>query len=102
MASSAEYLEYVLDLLRDVPVVTHRKMMGEYLIYFCGTVVGGVYDNRFLLKKTISALKMLPGAQLSTPYSGGKEMIVADSIKDKIFLRDLINAIFGDIIQNKR
>ena len=102
MASDKKTLETVLEMLSDLNNITHRKMMGEYIIYFCGTVVGGVYDNRFLLKKTISALKMLPGAQLSTPYSGGKEMIVADNIKDKIFLRDLINAIFGDIIQNKR
>lgn len=77
MASSETYLEYVLDLLREVPEVTHRKMMGEYLLYSGGTLFGGVYDDRFLLKDVPAARAAFPTEQ--TPYEGAKPMLLVDS-----------------------
>ena len=71
MACSIEYLEFVLDLLQDVPAVTHKKMMGEYLLYSGGVLFGGVYDDRFLLKDTPAARKAFP--QLELPYDGANE-----------------------------
>lgn len=68
MASSAEYLEYVLDLLADVPEVTYRKMMGEYLLYASGRLFGGVYDDRFLVKDTEAARAVLSASEV--PYEG--------------------------------
>ena len=76
MASSEEYLEFVLGLLRDVPSVTHRKMMGEYLLYSEGVLFGGVYDDRFLLKEIPAACAVFPLEQ--TPYEGAKAMLLVD------------------------
>lgn len=76
MASSEEYLEFVLGLLRDVPSVTHRKMMGEYLLYSEGVLFGGVYDDRFLLKDIPAARVVFPLEQ--TPYEGAKAMLLVD------------------------
>ena len=76
MASSAEYLEYVLDLLADVPEVSHRKMMGEYLLYASGKLFGGVYDDRFLVKSTESSRTLL--SVPAVPYEGAAEMLLVD------------------------
>lgn len=70
MASSAEYLEYVLDLLADVPEVSHRKMMGEYLLYASGKLFGGVYDGRFLVKSTESSRALLSMPAVRTIVEG--------------------------------
>lgn len=77
MASSEEYLEYVLDLLREVPSVTHKKMMGEYMLYCDGIIFGGVYDDRFLLKDMPAAREAFPNEQI--PYDGAKPMLLVDS-----------------------
>lgn len=77
MASSEEYLEYVLDLLGDVPEVTHKKMMGEYMLYSGGVLFGGVYDDRFLLKDVSVARSTFPREE--TPYEGSKPMLLVDS-----------------------
>ena len=77
MASSEDYLEYILDLLRDVPSVTHKKMMGEYILYCDGVIFGGVYDDRFLLKDTPAAREAFPTEQI--PYDGAKPMLLVDS-----------------------
>lgn len=77
MASSFEYLEYVLDLLRDVPSVTHKKMMGEYMLYSEGILFGGIYDDRFLLKDTPASRNSFPDEQI--PYEGAKPMRLVDS-----------------------
>ena len=76
MASSEEYLRYVLDLLRDVPGITHRKMMGEYVLYADDVVFGGVYDDRFLLKDVPAARAVFPREEI--PYEGGKPMLLVD------------------------
>ena len=77
MASSEEYLEYVLDLLRDVPSVTHKKMIGEYMLYSDGVLFGGIYDDRFLLKGTPAARDAFPTEQI--PYESAKPMLLVDS-----------------------
>ena len=75
--SDNEYLVYVLDLLRNLPGITYKKMMGEYLLYRDGLLFGGIYDNRFLLKKTDSLLCY--GMQEEIPYPGAKAMLLVDS-----------------------
>lgn len=77
MASSAEYLEYVLDLLADVPEVFTRKMMGEYLLYASGKLFGGVYDDRFLVKDTEASRTIL--TTYETPYEGASPMLLVDT-----------------------
>lgn len=96
MASDREYLDYVIEGLEERDV-SFRAMMGEYIIYFRGKVVGGVYDNRFLVKNTPSAKEMLPDAVLELPYEGGGEMIMVDNIDDKDFLTDLFESVYDDL-----
>ena len=100
MASSPEYLEYVLDLLADVPEVSSRKMMGEYLLYAQGKLFGGVYDDRFLVKDTPSARAMLHVEEI--PYEGAKPMLLVEEIDDREFLRDLFDAMAAELPSPKK
>lgn len=97
MASSKEYLEYVLEQLTELYGITYRYMMGEYIIYYKGKVAGGIYDDRFLIKATPKALKFIENPKLERPYPKGKEMILIEDIDDKYFLRDLFNEIYDEI-----
>lgn len=91
MASSNEYLAYVLDLLAYVPEVTTRKMMGEYLLYASGKLFGGIYDDRFLVKDTAASRAVLPTPAL--PYEGASEMLLVD-VED----RDVVAALVADML----
>ena len=105
MASSKDFLDFVMDQISDLGDVASRPMMGEYVIYYQGKVVGGIYDNRFLLKETDSARQLLiaDGVQPQTdiPYPGAKEMLVAD-IDDRELTCRLIRAIGDDLPTQKR
>lgn len=78
MASSKEFLAYVLEQLSSLEDVSYRPMMGEYVLYCCGRVVGGIYDDRLLLKSTPGALACMPDCGTDIPYPGAKPMLVAD------------------------
>ena len=99
MASSAEYLEYVLDLLADVPEVTTRKMMGEYLLYASGKLFGGIYDDRFLVKDTAASRAALPIREV--PYDGAQEMLLVD-IEDRESMAELVDAMLPELPEPKR
>ncbi|MBQ2158207.1 MAG: TfoX/Sxy family protein [Oscillospiraceae bacterium] len=102
MASSKEYLDFVLDQLSELDGITYRAMMGEYVIYCRGKIVGGIYDDRFLVKPVKSALMMMPNAQMELPYEGAKEMLMVDDIEKKDFLRELIEAMYDELPQPKK
>ena len=97
MTSSRYYLDFVLDRLSDVDDVTYRPMMGEYILYFKGKVIGGIYDDRFLVKPTKSAKRLMPEAAYETPYAGAKDMLLVDNIDDSDFLRELLEALYADL-----
>ena len=97
MSSSKDYLEYILDQLSDLDDISYRAMMGEYIIYYRGKVVGGIYDDRFLVKPTKSAKEMMPHADLELPYDGAKEMLLVDDVEDRGFLRELMEAMYGEL-----
>ena len=97
MPSSKEYLEFVLEQLSDIEGITHRAMMGEYIIYYKGKVIGGIYDDRLLVKKTDSAKQLMPNAPAELPYKGGKEMLLVEDIENRGFLAKLFNEMFGDL-----
>ena len=78
MASTEAYRDFVLGQLSGLDEITHRKMMGEYLLYYRGKLFGGIYDDRLLLKPTDAAIAMLPDVRYETPYEGAKPMVVAD------------------------
>ena len=102
MASSREYLEFVLDQLSGLEGISSRSMMGEYLIYVQGKLVGGIYDDRLLVKPTESAKGMLPDSPLELPYEGAKEMLLADCVDDRETLRALLEAVAADLPEGKK
>ena len=97
MASSKEYLDFILEQLSVLGDITYRQMMGEYILYYKGKVFGGIYDNRFLVKITKSSAAMLPTASKELPYPGAKEMLLVDELEDKDFLTKLIKSMCEEL-----
>lgn len=97
VTSSKEYLEYILEQLSELEDITHRAMMGEYIIYYRGKIIGGIYDDRFLVKPVKSAKAMMPDADMELPYEGAKEMILVDDIENKEFLKELAEAMYDEL-----
>ena len=97
MASSKEYLDFILDQLSELDGISWRKMMGEYILYRHGKIVGGIYDDRFLVKPTKSAAAMMPHAERELPYEGAKEMLLVDNVENREFLRELLEAMDGEL-----
>ncbi len=99
MASSKEYLEFVLD---GCSGLSARAMMGEYVLYYGGKVVGGVYDNRLLVKPTKSAFALLSNAPKEQPYEGAKDMLLVEDIEDKELLKKLFEAMYEELPEPKK
>lgn len=97
MASSKEYLAYILEQLSGLEDIRYRAMMGEYILYYREKVVGGIYDDRFLIKNVRSAKESMPDASLEKPYEGAKEMLLVENIEDREFLTDLFNSIYDEL-----
>ena len=97
MASSKDYLEYVLEQLSEADDVTSREMMSEYILYFHGKVIGGIYDNRFLVKPVQAARNMMPDASEELPYDGAKPMLMVENIEDREFLKELFEAMYDEL-----
>lgn len=94
MASSKEYVDFVLE---QCDGLTARAMMGEYVLYYGGKVVGGVYDNRMLVKPTPSAKKLMPDAPMELPYEGAKEMLLVEYIENREFLKELFEVMYEEL-----
>ena len=101
MASSKEYLEFVLEQLAGLEQITYRAMMGEYILYYREKVIGGIYDDRLLVKPTESARALMPEAAYETPYDGAKAMLLVEEIDDVEFLRRLLDAMYAELPQPK-
>lgn len=102
MASSKEYLEFILEQLSGLEGVSFRAMMGEYIIYYRGKIVGGIYDDRFLMKPVKAAVDRMPEAALEVPYEGAKEMLLVDNVDDKEFLCSLLEAMYDELPEPKK
>ena len=102
MASSKEYLDFILEQLGNLDQITYKAMMGEYIIYYRGKIVGGIYDDRFLVKPVKSAVALMPNAKHELPYPGAKEMLLVEDVDDKTFLQTLINAMYDDLPAPKK
>ncbi len=96
MASSKDYVNYIMEQLSDIGDISCRAMMGEYVIYYRDKVVGGIYDDRFLVKPTESAKAMMPDAESEFPYEGAKAMLLVDDVEDREFLRELLEATYPE------
>ena len=97
MASSKGYLDFILEQLSGLDGVSYRAMMGEFIIYYRGKIVGGIYDDRFLVKPTKSAVAMMPNASMELPYEGSKEMLLVDNVENRDFLRELVETMYDEL-----
>ncbi len=102
MASSKEYLDFILEQLSGLDGITYKKMMGEYILYLRGRIVGGIYDDRFLVKPTASAAAMMPDAETELPYEGAKEMLLVDNVDNREFLAELLTAMYNELPEPKQ
>ncbi len=101
MASSKEYLEFILEQLSDSGEIGYRAMMGEFIIYYRGRIIGGIYDNRLLVKPTKSAVAAIPTARREVPYQGAKEMLLVEEVDDKKFLTALFESMYAELLEPK-
>ena len=97
MASSREYRDFIDDQLAETQDISWRAMMGEFILYYRNKVVGGIYDDRLLVKPTKSALAMMPDARLELPYEGAKKMLLVDNVDDPAFLKELLEKVYSDL-----
>ena len=95
MASSKVFLAYVLEQCPEGTV--YRAMMGEYVLYYREKVFGGIYDNRVLVKPTLSALTRMPAAPMEQPYEGAKKMLLLENLDDREFVQELLNAMYEEL-----
>ncbi|MBR2561468.1 MAG: TfoX/Sxy family protein [Eubacterium sp.] len=102
MASSREYLDFIMEQLSEAGDVSFRAMMGEYILYYRGKVIGGIYDDRFLVKDTKDAAAMMPDAERELPYEGAKEMLLVNDVENRDFLKALLNALYDELPSSKR
>ena len=102
MASSKEYLEFIIEQLSELGEITYRAMMGEYILYYRSKIVGGIYDDRLLVKPVKSAISLMPDATYELPYEGAKEMLLVDDVDNKDFLTQLFNAMYEELPNPKK
>ena len=102
MASSKEYLNFILEQIACAEDISYRSMMGEYLIYCHGKNIGGIYDDRFLVKPTESAKRLMPDGRYEKPYDGAKDMLLVDNMDDKEFLKLLLESVAKELPDKKK
>ena len=102
MASSKEYLQFILEQLSELEEITYRAMMGEYIIYYRGKIVGGIYDDRLLVKPTKSAIAHMPEAVYELPYDGAKAMLLVERVDHKEFLTGLFKVMYDELPMSGR
>ena len=102
MASNREYLDFIREQLSGLENITYRAMMGEFILYYRGRIIGGIYDDRFLVKPTKSALAMMPDADREIPYEGAKEMLLVDNVDNREFLTELLTSMYAELPEPKK
>ena len=102
MASSKEYLTFVLEQLSDLNGISYRAMMGEYILYFRDKIIGGIYDDRLLVKPVQSVISLMPTATYELPYEGAKEMLLVDDIDSKESLCNLFLSMYDELPAPKK
>lgn len=97
MASSKKYLDFVIEQLSGLEDISYRAMMGEYIIYYQGKIIGGIYDDRFLVKPVTAAKRIMPDAAFEIPYECAKEMLLVDDVDNREFLEELLHAMYDEL-----
>ena len=102
MASTKEYLDFIMGQLEGLDEISCRAMMGEYILYYRGKLFGGIYDDRLLVKPVPAAVRMMPDAVMELPYDGAKEMLMVDDVDDRQFLCELIGSMWTELPEMKK
>ncbi|MBQ5333171.1 MAG: TfoX/Sxy family protein [Oscillospiraceae bacterium] len=102
MSTSKNYLEYILDGLSGLDGISHRSMMGEYIIYFRGKIAAYICDDRFLVKPVEAAKKLLPTAPTETPYEGAKPMLLVEDTDNRELLERLFISMYDELPERKQ
>ena len=102
MASSRAYLDFILEQLSGLENIAYKAMMGEFILYYRGKIIGGIYDDRFLVKPTKSAAEMMPDADREIPYEGAKEMLLVDNVDNREFLAELVASMYDELPEPKK
>lgn len=102
MASTKEYLDFILEQLSGLKEISSRAMMGEYILYYRGKVFGGIYDDRLLVKPVPTAVKLMPEADMELPYEGAKEMLLVDDVDNREFLHNLVESMWEELPEKKK
>ena len=102
MASSKEYLIFILEQLSGLDDITYRAMIGEYILYYRERVIGGIYDDRFLVKPVRAAVNLMPNAEMEVPYEGAKGMLLVDDVDDREHLVKLFEAMYDELPERKK
>lgn len=101
MASSLEFMEYVIDQIKDIGEITYKKMFGEYCVYYKNKVIGLVCDNQFLIKKTLAGKEVLPNSEERPPYEGSKPCIIIENLEDRDMLKEIILKTYQELPEPK-
>ena len=102
MPTSKSYADFILEQLSGLPEIASRQMMGEYILYYRDKVIGGIYDDRFLVKPVKAARERMPEAPYQLPYEGAKEMLLVDNVDNRDFLEDLITSMYDELPEVKK
>lgn len=102
MASSKDYLDYILEQLSDLEDITYRSMMGEYMLYYKGKIIAYICDDRLLVKPVKAAKNLLPDAPMESPYQGAKDMLLVEEVDDRRFLKELFPAMYEELPKPKK
>ena len=102
MTSSKEYLIFILEQLSGLDDITYRAMMGEYILYYRERVIGGIYDDRLLVKPVRAAVKLMPNAEMEVPYEGAKGMLLVDDVDDREYLVKLFEAMYDELPERRK
>ena len=102
MSSTKGYLEFILEQFSEIDGITYRPMMGEYILYYRGKIFGGIYDDRLLVKPTVSALKMIKHPRFELPYETGREMLFIEDVDNREFLAELVKAMYEELPRKRK
>ena len=101
MSSSKEYLDFILEQLSELEDISYRAMMGEYIIYYTGRIIGGIYDDRLLVKPVKSAIDYMPDAKYELPYEDAKAMLLVDNVDNRKYLTNLFEVMLDELPVSK-
>ena len=102
MASTKEYLDFIMGQLSNLEEITHRAMMKEYILYYRRKIVGGIYDDRLLVKPVETAIRYMPKVRYELPYDGTKEMLLVEEVDNREFLEGLFQVMYGELPNPKK